>query len=189
MMGIRVTTQPALEPITLQEAKDHLRVDDDNEDALISELIKAAREHCENHIQMPLITQSLTYYTDCFDGVMELKPNLQSVTSINYIDTDGNSQLLASTEYDVSTTDIIGSVYPAIDKTWPSTQSVKNAVEIEFIAGYGLAADVPAPIKQAMLLLIGHYYQNREAVTVGVSITVTPMAVDMLLAPYRVISL
>lgn len=185
-MGFVVTTQPSVEPITLQEAKDHLRVDSTDEDALISELIKTARQYVEQ-ITRPLITQSQTLYADCFDGVMELKPNLQSITSIGYTDTNGDPQTVAS--YQVNTASIIGTVQPAYDASWPSTQASVNAVQIEFVTGYGLAADVPAPIKAAMLLLIGHWYQNRESVMVGVSVTDTPMAVDMLLSPYRVVTL
>lgn len=187
-MAFKLTTAPASEPVTLQEAKDHLRIDDTNEDALISELIKAAREYAESAINRPLITQTWTYYADCFESVIELKPNLQSVSTVKYIDTDGTQQTLAATEYAISTSDIVGTLFEDYDKTWPSIRSIKNAIEVEFIAGYGLAADVPASIKSAMLLLIGHWFVNREAVIVGVNATNTPMAVDLLLGPYRVVT-
>lgn len=187
-MSYKLTTAPAFEPLTLQETKDHLRVDHNDEDALISELIKSARQYVEGLTRRPLITQSWTYYADDFDYDIELKANLQSVTSINYIDTDGNSQLLDAANYSVDTVADVGVVYPAYGLAWPYARCVNNSVAIEFIAGYGVADDVPAPIKQAMLLLIGHFYQNRESVMVGVSVTDTPMAVDMLLNSYRVVS-
>lgn len=187
-MAIKVTTQPATEPVTLVEAKSHLRVDGSDDDVLIADLISAAREYVEQVTSRHLITQSLTYYGESFNADIELKAGLQSVTSINYTDTDGNNQLLDTSLYSVDTASFVGAVYPSYGNSWPSARYEKNAVQIEFIAGYGSADDVPVPIKQAMLLLIGHFYQNRESVMVGVSVTETPMAVDMLLNPYRVVS-
>lgn len=188
-MSFRRTTPPALEPITLEQAKDHLRVDDEIEDALISELIKTAREHCEQMTARALITQSWTYYGDCFYGDIDLKANLQSITSVKYIDSDGVQQTVDPNAYIVDKASIVGVVYSAYNTAWPYVRNVKNAVEIEFICGYGLPADVPSSIKSAMLLLIGHWFVNRESVIVGVSIADVPQAVDMLLAPYRVIYL
>jgi uncharacterized phiE125 gp8 family phage protein len=77
-------------------------------------------------------------------------------------------------------------VTPAYDKVWPSARSVRDAVQIRFIAGYGDAAsDVPQAIKQAILLLVGHWFENREAVLVhSFKPTVIPIAVDSLLSPY-----
>jgi uncharacterized phiE125 gp8 family phage protein len=187
-MGIRVTTQPAVEPVTLQEAKDQIRSDNDDEDSLVSEWILSARHHVESVTSRPLITQSQTKYIDCFEQVIELTPNLQSVTTIKYIDVDGIQQTLNATEYSASITDVVGSVFEAYNKTWPSIRAVKNAVEIEFVCGYGFPADVPPPIKQAIKLLVTHQDENRGATTVGVNITETPMAVDMLLNSYRVVS-
>jgi uncharacterized phiE125 gp8 family phage protein len=187
-MSLKLTTAPTTEPITLADAKLHCRVDGTDEDTLITELIIAARQYVEGLTRRPLITQSWTYYADDFDYDIELKANLQSVTSINYIDTDGNSQLLDTANYSVDTFADVGVVYPAYGLSWPYARCVNNSVAIEFVAGYGAAADVPSPITQAMLLLIGHFYQNRESVMVAVSVAETPMAVDMLLNPYRVVS-
>jgi len=186
-MSIKVINTPALEPISLTEAKEHLRVDHNFDDALISELIKAAREIAEQHTSRPLITQTQILYTDDLIGVIELKPNLQSVTAVRYIDESGTQQTLAQSEYSVSTSDVIGTVFESVDKSWPSVKSGKNAVEIEFICGYGMPDDVPSPIKIAIKMMIAHWYENREATTVGVSTTETPMAVDLLLNPYRVL--
>ena len=187
-MSFKLITRPAVEPITVQEARDHLRVDSTQEDALISELISAARQYIEESTRRPLITQSWTYYADCFAGDIELKPNLQSVVTVKYLDADGNQQTLSAANYAADLAALVGVIYPAYRLDWPSARYVTNSIEIEFVAGYGLAADVPAPIKQAALLLIGHFYQNRESVMVGVNAVETPMAVDMLLSPYKVIS-
>jgi len=187
-MPFKLKTSPSVEPLTVQEVRDHLCVDSTDDDALISELISVARQYIEESTRRPLITQSWTYYSDCFSGDIELKPNLQSVTTVKYIDTDGNQQTLSSENYSVDIASIIGTVYPAYSLAWPSARYTTNSIEIEFIAGYGLAAAVPAPIKQAALLLIGHFYQNRESVMVGVNAIDTPMAVDMLLGPYKVVT-
>jgi uncharacterized phiE125 gp8 family phage protein len=186
-MSVIVKTPPATEPVSLQQALDHLR-DPADEDALISELIKVAREHCEGYLQRPLITQTKTLYADCFDGVIELSPNLQDVTEIRYIDTDGVQQVLDTAEYTTDTSTIVGVVYPEYGKTWPDTRNQRNAVEIDFECGYGVAADVPSSIQSAMLLLIGHLFVNRESVIVGVNAIETPMSVGLLLQQYRVIS-
>lgn len=186
-MGFKLKTRPPFEPVTLQQAKDHLRVDDDLEDALIIELIKTARDHVEAIIHGPIITQTWALYNDMFDGVVQLKPQLQSVQSIKYIDCNGAQQVLADTEYDVDDTAVVGTVYPRYGKEWPDTRNQINAVEIEFVAGYGVADDVPSSIKSAILLLVGHWFVNRESVIVGVSPTETPMAVEALLNPYTVI--
>lgn len=189
-MSFKLKTAPATEPVTLAEARIHLRADDDvtDEDALISSLIVSAREYVELLTNCPLITQSWTYYGDCFDGDIELKPNLQTVTTVKYIDTDGTQQTIIATDYDVDVAGVVGSVYPAYNVSWPYARNVKNAIEVEFVAGYGEAVDVPSSIKAAMLLLVGHWYEHRESVIVGVSIAEVPMAVGMLLNPYRVIS-
>lgn len=186
-MNFTVINRPVVEPITLQEAKDHLRVDDDLEDALISELIFTARSWCEQFLLRDLITQTQLLYIDGFDcQSIDIKANLQGVTTVKYLDSDGVQQTLADTEYVVDTVSTVGRIMLAYGSAWPATYPELNAVEIEFDVGYGLAIDVPAPIRSAMLLLVGHYYLNRESVTVGVSVVETPQAVPMLLDFYRV---
>ena len=189
-MGFKLKTAPTEEPVTLAEAKVQCHMDADitAEDELLNLYIKAARKHVEAVTRRPLITQTWTWYGDCFDGDIELKPNLRSITSIKYIDTDGNQQTIDDANYKADTVEVVGVAYPAYGYSWPYARNVTNAIEVEFSAGYGDAADVPEEIKQAMLLMIGHWYQNRESVTVGVSLTETPQGSDMLIGPYKVIS-
>jgi len=190
-MSFVLTTAPAVEPVTLLEAKAHLGINSTfvNDDNLINQLIVASREYAEGYTNRPLITQTWTFYGDGFNKLMELKPNLQSVTNVKYVDNDGVLQTLATAEYSVNTHTLVGNITPAYGKAWPATRSQSKAVEIEFVAGYGLAVNVPASIKQAMLLLIGHWYENRESVIIGTISSETPMAAKMLLNPYRVITL
>lgn len=181
------TIQPAIEPVTLQEAKDHLNYTGSLDDSIIDFIIKTARETVENLTGRALITRTLELTTGCFSDVMELsKPTLQSVTSVAYIDTDGATQTLATSIYDVDAKSTPGAVRLGYDQSWPSIRSVYNAVTITYKAGYGdNAQDVPGPLKSAMLLIIGHLYENREA-TAPISINEVPMSVKFLIAPYRI---
>ena len=195
-MGLSLITAPAREPISLQEAKDHLRVTATDEDALIESLITAARQTIEGRfgvIQRALITQTWDWTLDGFpsDSTVALQvpfPPLQSVTSITYLDGDGASQTWSAAKYTVDAKSLIGRIIPAWDEDYPETRSVINAVTVRFAAGFGGAQqDVPMPIRQAMLLLIGHMYENRETHIMGVAVAELP-TVDRLLAPYRIAS-
>ena len=166
-MNYVITEAPKAEPISLEEAKAHLRVDGEDEDALISGLIKAARNYAENYTNRAFVTQTITAYLDFFPAryCIELpKPNLQNVVHIKYYDSDNAEHTFSSDNYFVDDISFVGRVALNYGKSWPSfTPRRVNAVEIEYVAGYGDAVKVPESIKQAMLLLVGHWYHNREA--------------------------
>lgn len=188
-----VATPPAIEPVTLAEAKEHLRVDSDQteEDDLISGLIAAAREHVEN-LCGPLISQTIEQRMSEWpsDGTIRLsKPRVQSVTSIKYLDEAGTEYTVTSTDY---TLDASEEHRPKVilkyDKSWPTATLFNvNPIRILYIAGYGdNGSYVPFAIKAAMKLIIGHLYQNRIPVYIGTGIVAElPLAVDALLANYR----
>lgn len=181
-----LVTPPAAEPVSLSEAKAHLRVTDTGEDSLITSFIAAARGWVEDFTQRALITQTWDYKLDAFVGTMEIPlPPLQSVTSIKYFDTAGVEQTLASTEYTVDTAAERGLVRLAYGKSWPATHVQANAVTIRFIAGYGAAAAVPGTIKAACLLLLGELYARREHAIAGAPIAIVPVNAEYLLWPYR----
>jgi len=189
-MSLILVTAPATEPVTLTEAKAHCRVDYTDDDTLITSLIVAAREYCEEITRRAFITQTWDYKKDRFKGdEIDLpKGPLISVTSVKYIDNTGTEQTLATSEYDVRTyTSEQGEIGLAFSKFWPVVRAVDDAVTIRFVAGYGAASDVPQAIKQAMLMLIAHWYENRESVIAGITASNVPQAVDMLLAPHRVL--
>lgn len=187
-MTITVTTPPALEPLKLSEAKLHLAELANDNDALINSLILVAREYCENETGLALINRGLKLTLDDFKSCIEIpKPPLVSVETVEYVDTDGVTQLLADTLYRIDAESSPGRLTPAYGESWPSVRPVTNAVSIKYTAGYGAdRSAVPMPIKQAMLLLIGHYYQNREITVTGLTLTALPMAVDALLNQYRI---
>lgn len=186
-MGLKLVTGPAVEPVTLAEAKAHLRVTGTDEDALVSALIVAARSFAEECTGRAFVTQTWDYVLDAFPcAAFELpKAPLQSVTSVSYVDTDGATQTLDSGLYKVDAITDPGRIAPAYGETWPSTRAEENAVTIRFVAGYGLAAAVPQPIKQALLLMTGQQFEHREATAEG-SWSRLPLGVDALLGLYRV---
>jgi uncharacterized phiE125 gp8 family phage protein len=163
-----VTTPPASEPVSLAEAKLHLRVDDSAEDALITRLISAARIQCEQMAGRAFITRTLTAMLDEWpaDGLIELPyPPVISVASIIYTDQAGAPTTWPASNYQVDATSTPGRIGLAYNKRWPTaTLRPLAPIAVQYTAGYGVAAAVPEPYKQGMLLLIGHWYENREAV-------------------------
>ena len=153
-------------------------------------LIQAAREHVEAYTRRALLTQTWELTRAAFpvdDAIpLPLAP-LVSITAVRYVNGAGTTETMSDTLYSAD----LGSLPPLVVRgygvIWPVTRTQRNAVAVEFVVGYGpSAADVPAPIRAAMKLLIGHWYANREAVNVGNITTELPMAVAALLAPYRI---
>lgn len=181
-MNYTVTTQPSIEPVKLAEAKLHLRIDHDTDDALITSLIKVAREWCESYQNRAYITQTITWKLDDFPRVFIVpKPKLQSVTTIKYIDVNGEEQTLSSSEYDVDVYSQPARIVEAFNSSWPGIRGDINSVEVIYVAGYGDAAtDVPESVIAAMKLLVGHLYENRELSTTD-SLKEIPFGVKSLL--------
>lgn len=186
-----LVTAPTIEPVSLTEAKDHLRIDHTYEDALIAALIRTARELVETHTGRTLITSTWDYYLQEFPacGYIDLPAApLQSVTSIKYTDSGGTETTWGSSNYLVSTRGVLGRIVPAYGVSWPSfTERPLDAVVVRYVAGYGSGAgDVPETIRAAMLLWLGHLYEHRTAVDSQASgnLFAIPMGVEALLATF-----
>jgi uncharacterized phiE125 gp8 family phage protein len=198
-VGLRLVTPPEVEPVTLDEAKAHLRLDSDADDTYVSALITAARERVELFLRRALITQAFEYTLDGFPAspslifstsVIDLpRPPLQSVESIKFVDTGGCVRTLPSESYVVdASSDEIGRVALAWTQYWPITRCSINNVVIKFVAGYGDAPeDVPQAIRQGILIEISNLYENREDIVVGQSISMLSLS-ERLLWPYRALS-
>ncbi len=188
MLALEVVTPPSVEPLTVAEAKSHLRVDGTAEDVYIGALVTAARSHVETVTNRALIDRQLRLSLDYFTCEIRLpRAPLQSVDSIDYIDLAGASQTLPPAEYQVDSVTEPARLRPAPDLSWPETDFRLNAVKILFTAGYGTTeADVPEDIRHALRLLIGHYYAHPESVVAGAPVAELPQAVDALLAPHHV---
>lgn len=184
-MGLTIITPPTAEPISTGEAKHYLKVDGSEDDALIDGLVVAARQYVENKIKRQLITATWKLQGDGFpsSGLIKLPlPPVSDVTSVEYVGMDGSVQELSSAAYTVDTASEPARIVLNPNYSWPSHKQVANAVSVTFISGYGGALDVPKVIRQAMLLFLGHLYENRSGVVVGTIASKLPMAVDALLS-------
>jgi uncharacterized phiE125 gp8 family phage protein len=171
--GLILNTPPAEEPIALAEAKAHLRVEHADEDAVIEGLIGAAREFVEERSGRQLVTATWDITLCSFPrGRRPIKlpkwPTL-SVATISYLDTNGDAQTWDAANYRVDTSREPALVAPAMGVSYPVPAVDSAAVTIHAVAGYGAAAAVPQAAKQAILLLVAHWYENREASTAGVA--------------------
>lgn len=183
----QLVTAPASEPITLSEAKAHLRIEHSEDDDLVTALIVAAREHLENQIARRLVTQTWSITYPEFADVMRLPETpLQSITSVTYKDSNGDAQTLSTSIYEADTTTEPGVLRRTYLQKFPVTYPVWDAVVVQYVVGYGDAEDVPQALKQAMYLHIGTMYEFRESVLAGTTVSAVPMAYDALIAPYRV---
>jgi len=191
-MALTLVTAPTVEPVSLAEAKSHLRVDITDDNAYITSLITVVRMQVEEWLRRALITQTWRLTLDTWpaaDHFLLPWPALQSVAGVAYIDDDGDSNTFSASKYIVDTDSEPGRVALNRGETWPGdTLQAINGVQVTYVAGYGDAAsDVPEAIQQAILLQIGDLYENREATLIAQGATVTQLpAAERLLWPYRV---
>lgn len=188
MSALKLITAPAEEPVNWAKAAAHLRIDNTEEIPLILALITTARQEAEKITRRALITQTWELVLDSFPacGVDIPLPTLQSVTSVKYTGSNGAEQTLSSAAYQVDSDSEPARIVPAYGYLWPVTLNQLNTVRIRYVCGYGLAAAVPAAIKQWMLVRIATLYENREGTVQG-SIAETPF-INGLLDEYRVLS-
>lgn len=193
MAGLKLITAAAAEPVTATEVKATTGlVTADGMDTVIANRIIEARQWVEEYLQRALISQTWELALDEFDeDEIELPmPPTASVTSIKYQDTDNAEQTLSTAYYTLN--DYVRAA-PAVvvlnhDYAWPSTYVVVNAVKVRYVAGYGASGSyVPGPIKEAIMLIVGHWMRFQPAIEAGISITRIPLAALDLLAPYRVL--
>ncbi len=241
-MALKIATQPAAEPLDIDDVKLHLRVDGDDDDTLIAALITAAREHCQSFQNRAYINQTWELWLDSFPSVDHIEiplPPLQEpvvtagafVVGVNYriltvgttdftligaaantvgtiftatgvgagtgtatasgviayYDTGNTAAYMDGSEYFVDTKSEPGRIVLNYGKSWPSTTlRPANGVCVAFTAGYGTAREsVPAAVKQAMLLLITEWYENRSQILDKADPSI-PHAVDSLLWTDRV---
>ncbi|MFD1675411.1 head-tail connector protein [Alicyclobacillus fodiniaquatilis] len=191
-MALKQVTAPANEPLGLDDVKTYLRVDGDDEDTFITSLITAARTYCETFQNRAYLTQTFDLTLDHFPRFpLSLpRPPLQSVESFTYIDKDAVSTLWDVSNYIVDMDSEPGRIGLAYGIFPPRvTLQPMSGVKIRFTAGYGDVDAVPAVVKQAMTMLIGHWYEHREAVLTGTASKEIEFAVTALLSPDRVIPL
>jgi uncharacterized phiE125 gp8 family phage protein len=181
--------QPTIEPLIPREVYDHLRlVEDDEEKGYADSLAIAAREWVENRNGIAVMTQTWeTKYDGWWDGVLDLPyPPLQSVSSIKYLDLNGALQTLDPANYVVLNGSPIAQIAWAPSAVRPALSQLPGSVTVRFVAGNATQASVPATIKQAILILTGTWFENRESVVVGTIVQRVHMTVQALLDQTRV---
>lgn len=190
-MKIEVSTRPTLEPVTLAEMKAQVRVDINTDDHLILAQITAAREWAERFRNQAFVTQTLKLYLDNWPGGKIVLPRgpVQSVTSVEYTDIDGNMLTYDSSNYIVSTVSQPAEIRLKKNSSWPTDELQEiDAIVVTYVAGYGNPALVPYTVKAAIKLLAAHLYENREQYIVGQGVAGVdiPMGIKDLLYPDRV---
>lgn len=186
MNRLKLITAPTEEPITLSALKLALQVEVADDDTLLTDLIKAARQACEEYTGLALVTQTWDLSrdepgngdylsTEWWDGVRDASISelsgstreieipigpLQSITSITAYDEADVGVVFASSNYYVDTATEPGRVVLRDGKSWPIVLRVANGFVVRFVAGYGAAAAVPEPIKRGMIEWARHYYEG-----------------------------
>ena len=187
---LRLSTPPSLTPVSVAEAKVHLRIDSSftDDDTYIGTLIDVATFAAENYTNLAILEQTFNLDIDAFPDYFNLlKGQLRvlTVNSITYKDENNASQTLAASNYVGDGTIKPARIYYTTDATIPSTFEIPNAVVVNFTMGCTAASQVPAPIKQAILLMIGTYYETRQTVS-DRTFKEIPQSAEFLLMPYRV---
>lgn len=161
-----LSSAPAFEPVTLDEAKAQCAVDSDEFDDYIRKLVNSATEYLQTVEDRQFCTATWIAKLDAFpcgtyDEIRLAKSPLASISEISYIDSDGDSTVWSSSNYRVDTNSEPGRITLADGASWPTTQLVSNAVSITFVAGQAQAS-VPQRFKQHILMLVSEWWWNRE---------------------------
>jgi uncharacterized phiE125 gp8 family phage protein len=186
--GLTLHTAPTAEPVSLDEAKKQCDIADGltyHDQELMGKIV-AARQFVERRLNRQLVTATWNLFLDRFPCGMEpiMVPNapLQSITSIAYVDSAGDSQTWSASAYRVGVSREPGRVVPVFGGTYPTTLNTIDAVAVRFVAGYGAPAAVPQGIKDAILLLVNHWFTN--ASPVGTTGSEIAFSLESLLTAY-----
>lgn len=180
------TVGPAAEPVTLADAKAHLRISHGSEDTLLQGLVRAAREDLERSAGVALIDQRWRLALDAWPSrdcaLLAVHP-VRTVLSVTAYGTEGEARLVNPDDYQL---DILSRPARLHFETRPEPLRVFNGIEIDFAAGFGGAGtDVPDLLKRAILLLVGHWYEFRAHFEPAEQPVSYPAAYDRIVASYR----
>lgn len=188
-MPLKLIIQPAAEPVTLAEVKTHTQVEHTADDALIGTLISAARQDAEHRIGRSLVTQTWEQILDAFaDPIYLPNPPIASIVTVKYIDSAGVEQTVLNTAYTLDADNEPGRVKPTFGTAWPTPRVQSNAVRVRYTAGYGVdGTNVPAAIKDWIMLRVKALYDIRSTLIVGQPINAAPRDfADGLLDRYKI---
>ncbi len=187
MSALALLAAPTVEPLSLAEIKAHLRLEEDADDALLGTMLAAARAAVERYLRRALLAQQWQLVLDGWPaGPVRLpRPPLMQVDAVRVLDAAGTATPVPAGDYAVETRAEPGFLYPSGAATLPAPGRTRGGIEIDFTAGYGSDwNDVPAPIRQALLVMIADLYETRGAAPPAIV-----GAVRSLLDPYRMMGL
>ncbi len=191
-MGLVQLSGPGAEPLSLEEVKAYLRIDGANEDSLLQSLILTSRLHIEVALGLAMMSQSWKLVLDDWPqkGVVELPiAPVKQISDVRIVGQDGSPQSLDGSDYDVDTSGRPARLFKRRG-TWPAPGRKRGGIDVDIGAGFGeTASEVPEPMRQALLLLVAHWYEHRDPIEIGAPSTAVPAAVSRLLNPYRVVRL
>lgn len=193
-MGYKLVTAPSSVVISLEEAKQHLRVDHSDEDDLIEAYTEAATGAVEQESGRALVDQTWDLYLDAMpdsadDPIEIAKPPLLEILGVFYRDSAGDEQEFAAASYNIDDTSIPARIVAV--SAWPTAKEMINAVRVRFRAGYVDTSSSPAvgevvgALRQAILMTLSHLYHNRESVVIGVSAVELPRGAMWLIEKHR----
>jgi len=182
-MGLKRTVEPSDMPVTLVEAKAQCRVQFADEDQLIEDLIAAATSMVEHYIGRSLTTQTWRLTLDKFtDRIVLPRGPVQSISAFTYFDAAGVSQTVPGTTYAFDGDADPQMVVRQPSASWPSVGNLINPVSITYVAGYSA---LDRDIKQAILMLVANWFENRETLLTGTIVAQMPFGTMALLENHR----
>ena len=191
-MALVYRSGPAVEPVSLAEAKAHLRLETSADDALVTSLIITSRLHVEAALGLALTSQEWTLALDAWPakGVVNIPMRpVSAVGDVRVRGADGTPAVVDPGLYGFEGAGLPPRLF-AIAGALPNPERAVAGIEIDFTAGFGAtAASVPEPIRQALKLLVAHWYEHRDPIEIGDPATAMPAAVSELLKPYAVVRL
>lgn len=169
-MPITTVTPPAELPVTLAEVKEHARIEEDDGDAYLGLLMKAATETVEGETWRHLVERTIDWSFDHFTPslVIPVHP-VRSIESITYLDGAGVDQTVDPADYRLLTGGDRGpaEIVLAYNAVWPLTQPVRGAITVRMVTGWATTAEIWTELRLGLLALVAHWYRNREAFYVG----------------------
>lgn len=186
-MNLRIVTEPTVEPVSVEDAMAHCRADSADQ-TYVEALIPVARQMAEKYTERALAVATYELRLDDFASEIPLIAPVQSVESVKYIDSDGVEQTVDADVYTLDDNPDASFIRLAYGKSWPAPRVEANAVRVQFVSGYTVESPnthpLPKPLYQAMLMIIGHLYTNRQDVSDKQAYEV-PLASSHLMTPYR----
>lgn len=187
--ALELVTAPTTTPITAAEAKTQMRVEHSDDDTLIARLVDVAVAFCDakGALGKAMITQTWAQWLAPNPSTVRLLLGpVQSVTAVKYYNASNVLTTDTLSNYDVLGTSTYTTVKPKTGYTWPTTYNRDDAIKIEYTVGYGDATtDVPQNVRHALMMLVAHWYENRENELIGVSSQTLPFGFEELLGQDR----